>query len=140
MTLKKIFYPAIFTLASTVGLAQSTVNRVKLKEEFITDSLGCNGKRLSYLDTTATYTDNETKQVKRKILIAGINLEDQKEATVIETLGKPNDTFVRFHTNPDIEEVILWYYITNCGKNKPGLTLVVQILNGFIDSMVIQTK
>lgn len=143
MSIKAIMMLAILGLHSCSSSGQSKIDKEKIKNDFSTDSLGCLGLRLSYIDANNKILDPETKKQKTQILIGGINLKGQTRDSIVSLIGKPNKSSVRSeHVKQGNQSLFfeienLWYEIS-CGKTQK--TLTIQILNNKIEEIRVTEK
>ncbi len=143
MTIKAIILLAIIGLHSCASSGQNSIDKAKIKNDFLADSLGCLGIRLSYIDASKKYIDSETKKQKNKILIGEINFIGQTRDSIISFIGKPNKSNVRSeHIKQGNQSLFfeienLWYDLS-CDKKKK--TLTIQILNEKIEAIKITEK
>lgn len=143
MTIKAIIILAIIGLHSCASSGQNSIDKAKIKNDFVTDSLGCIGLRLSYIDATKKTLDPKTKKQKIKILIGEINFIGQTRDSIINFIGKPNKSNVRSeHVKQGNQSLFfeiehLWYDLS-CGKTRKILT--IQILNEKIEDVTIIEK
>ena len=136
MTHKIILLFFIVVLASTVAHGQILADKDTMLYDFSTDSTGCFGKRLKYIDTITVYfpskdltprsTPKETKTA-TEIYIGGRNLNYQKADSLYSLIGQcdvfiPTKTITKKVGNKYISIEIHQglYYLTNrhCSNGK----------------------
>ena len=127
----------ILVCFSSFIYGQNSINKEKLKNDFITDSLGCLGLRFSYLDATRKYIDPDTKKKRKKVLISNIDFRGFPADTLKSILGKENISSWRGDALSNgkgfVSVIHYWYYLT-CDKKK---TLHFLSFNGIVDIIEI---
>ena len=145
MTLHKLIFTIVFSAGFLFCSAQKLADTEKLRHDFLSDSLGCTGKRLSHIKVVNSL-DSGTNQKVKKVLIAGIDLVHQKTDSLTKLIGVPNESSYRSETlsrikwDSSIEIEHYWYYLTTCGKGKSGKILTITIFNGEIGDVEIRKQ
>lgn len=142
----KIIFIGILSILELNCSGQNSIDSIKIKNDFEKDSLGCLGLRINYIDSSKKIIDPKIKEQKNEILIGGISFENQTRDSVVNFIGKPNESDVRREyknygkQNMFIEIENIWYYLTTCGKDKQGKTLLISVFNGKINKVSIIEK
>jgi hypothetical protein len=143
MVNKTMVFLTIIILGVLTTTGQNIADKNNLRNDFILDSLGCLGKRLAYIDSTTIIQGSLTNKNRKRILIAGIDLINQKADTLEILLGKSNEFAHRSEATRNGESYSIieidhdWYYLTTCGKNKKGEILVITTFCGIIKDISI---
>ena len=128
----------VFTIAQA-QIKKKYISRDKLKKDFIADSLGCSGLRLSYIDSTKKIYKCYPGEKRKKILVNGISLLKEKEDKLELLLGKSNEFSRRRSENVREGWVIVddtyTYYLSVCESGKKWKVLVINAQNGIIYSV-----